>query len=408
MRALLRDPLRQAFIEVGCRRDGDSLDILLRDRIVSADELAARKGKFIAAGLAPNPLPGTTSEVYDSQPRPSVIGELYFGAGAHRSRPLGFVKAGGKAMMIHSLEIIGPGMHRLTLAREEAIRSDSYYRRSRWSRTIGALGREVWERLIHLKAGIVGCGRAGSLIADMLARLGFREIVLIDADMIEVHNLGEMTAVKDADVGANKAEALAGRLRSQMPEAMLKEISAPLGDDSAIEEAKRCDVLFATVDNDAARLTAAVTATLYHKTLIDIGTSVSYSSSGEAVERFMGADIRLIVPGDGCLLCRGNLVSYRQAVDDLTGYGLSSRRAGWRDQRAGSLRSLNGVAASIAVRMLEDLVAERIEGSLWAQLEFSERGRMSIHYVESGGERGVCSLCAKSGLGDDALAGLKP
>ncbi|MEW6208823.1 MAG: ThiF family adenylyltransferase, partial [Acidobacteriota bacterium] len=401
---------RQAFIEVGCRRDSDSFDILLRDRIASADELAARKGTFIAAGLAPNPLPGATSEGYDTQSRPLIIGELYFGEGARRSSPLGFVKVSGRVEMIHSLEIIGPGMHRLALAGgdEEASRSGSYYRRSRWSRTIGALGREAWERLINLRACVVGCGRAGSLIAEMLAHLGFREITLIDGDMIEVHNLGEMAVVADADVGAKKSEALARRLRERMPDALaLREISAPLGDDSAIEAAKRCDVLFAAVDDDAARLTAAVTAALYHKTLIDVGASVSYSSSGEAVERFMGADIRLIVPGDGCLLCRGNLVNYRRAVDDLTGYGLSSRRA-WRDQRAGSLRSLNSVAASIAVRMLEDLVAERIEGSLWAQLEFSERGRMSISYPDAGAGSGSCSLCAKSGLGDDALAGLKP
>ncbi len=290
---------------------------------------------------------------------------------------------------------------------------------ARWSRTIGALGGEaIWERLTRLRIALIGCGRTGSLAAVTLTRLGMRQLTLIDPDIVEVHNLGEMDAVTEADLGRPKAEAIAGHLRSLLKPRLssrhrvfpsIVPVVNPITDPPALNAAKECDVLFCCADNDSARLATAILATLYHKVLIDIGAGIFYrnQSSPPHTHRTMGADIRLILPGDGCLLCRGNLSNYAQALENLCNYrvlaGLQQRE--WNQQRAGSLRSLNQLAAALGVQLLQDLVAERIQASTWAHVEFDNAGRLTLNYPPAPQPTDVptCALCLKAGLGDQGL-----
>jgi hypothetical protein len=69
------------------------------------------------------------------------------------------------------------------------------------------------------------------------------------------------------------------------------------------------------------------------------------------------------------------------------------------------LHSLNQIAAGLATRLLEDLVAERLPGSRWVHLEFDGRGNVLTRYpfVPSTAARPDCLLCAKAGLGDDGF-----
>ena len=67
----------------------------------------------------------------------------------------------------------------------------------------------MFQRLRSLHVALVGCGRTGSLVVDALAALGVARLTLIDPDMLELHNLGEMVGRLDDAVGRPKAEALA-------------------------------------------------------------------------------------------------------------------------------------------------------------------------------------------------------
>jgi molybdopterin/thiamine biosynthesis adenylyltransferase len=282
---------------------------------------------------------------------------------------------------------------------------------------MGALGRDVWERLVGLNVVVVGCGRTGSLMAVSLARLGIRRLALIDPDCVELHNLGEMDAVSQADLGTPKAEALARHLFSLSSPGRISilPLNASVAHPTALSAAKAGDVLVCCADNDAARLATGLIATLYHKVLLDIGTGI-FHERGEQGSAFriphsairnrrMGADVRLIIPGDGCLLCRGNLTAYSQAVEDLCNHRPPARVQGeWRQERAGSLRSLNQLVAGLAVQMFQDLVAERIQGSIWARVEFDEAGQLEVRYPPiQPTSSSECPLCAKAGLGDEGL-----
>jgi len=282
---------------------------------------------------------------------------------------------------------------------------------------MGALGDPAaFARLAGLKVCLVGASRGNSLVAENLARLGIAP-TLIDPDVTEDHHLGEINLLTAADVGRPKAEALAGHLQELLSEGAGSPlpIVASITDRDAIAAAIACDVLITWVDNDAAHLAAAILATMYHKVGIHIGTGIRFEPGQSAPalnsqlstlsSRSMGADVRLIIPGDGCLLCRGNLTNYERAVEELCNpRATANRPTDWRRQRAGSLRSLNAVAAGLGVQMLLDLVAERLQGSTWAHLEFDQAGRLSVTYPQIGQDNGQpCALCAKAGLGDDGL-----
>lgn len=283
----------------------------------------------------------------------------------------------------------------------------------RWSRTIGGLGGEgVWERLTRLRVAVVGCGRSGSVLAEMLGGLGINSLVLIDPDLLEQHNLGEMAGVHPEQVGLPKVQVLVELLRRHgSPHMDLEDLAEPLWSSTALQAAKQCDLLFVAADHDAARLTAAIFSTLYHKVLIDCATGIQFPTPSSATSspftqpsaRVMGADVRLIVPGDGCLLCQGNLTNYMDAVETLCHQPmLTPALVDWRRQRVGSLRSLNTTAAALAVRLLEDLVAERLTGSVWAHLEFDAAGRLTVTYPTHS-PSAPCVLCTKAGLGDAGL-----
>jgi molybdopterin/thiamine biosynthesis adenylyltransferase len=260
----------------------------------------------------------------------------------------------------------------------------------RWSRTQGGFGgREVWERWLGCPMAIIGVGRSGSLLAEALIRSGVLNLSLIDADIVEPHNLAEMALADETDVGQPKAEAIAQRLLNLNANAHIHAFLQRIGEAKTRQVAARHPILWQCVDNDAARIQGGLVATAYHRVLIDVATGIHTVN-----QRRMGADIRLILPGDGCLLCRGGLSQGWKGL-----FPEVSQTRDWREQRAGSLRSLNQIAIGLALRLAEDLFAERLTRSIWLHLEFSADGMAQITYppLEASGE---CLLCKKAGSGD--------
>jgi hypothetical protein len=415
VRALASARNHQVFVHVGIRETPGEREWLVREVIlVSADSPSPQQRPLFRVTGNANPREQLQNLARPSDP--GVAGHLFVGEDATRGQVCGVVFMPDGPQPLECLYLPGPGMHQIaTTPADEALRlahewGDSAVQLNRWSRTIGALGGiQVWQRLVGLKMGVIGCGRTGSLLATALVRLGVRSLTLIDPDVIEAHNLGEMDTVTEEDLGAFKVEALAERLRSLGPRGTtsFQPFPVPVTEGVVRAAVQSCEVLFSCVDNDAARLATALLATLYHRLLIDIGTGIfSEPAATPPGRRTLGADVRLILPHDGCLLCRGNITDYVQAVEDLCHGRLPVQQGGtWRDHRAGLLRSLNDLATGLAVRMLEDLVAEHIETSTWAHLEFSEDGRLSVTYPMPQGNpiQTTCPLCAKAGQGDEAL-----
>jgi len=359
---------------------------------------------------------------WTSHPWPSHVRcRLWLGGEPGHRQIWGAVLNQGQAQPLDELSLPGPGMSRIHLQNNSPNThhhpvSDTLL--DRHSRTIGALGGEpIWQTLRNLKIQIIGCGRSGSLIAANLARLGVHELTLTDPDLLEEHNLGEMDLVSSASLGQPKVEVLRNSLNEITDNSLsVTPLACPVTAPAAIQACRDADVIFCCVDNDTARLAAGTLATLHHKVLVDIGTGVHLfrpeslfpsAFTGlsprlrSMVQRTMGADVRLILPGDGCVLCRGGLANFHQAALELTGrHSPPSSPVDWRRQRAGSLRSLNQMAAGLATQMLQDLVARQIRSSSWARLEGDQQGRFHIRYPTLAPPPLTCPLCARAGLGE--------
>jgi hypothetical protein len=254
-----------------------------------------------------------------------------------------------------------------------------------------------------LHYGVVGVGRSGSVLAQALtAGWGVERLSLIDPDVIQEHNLGEMAGVTEANRGAAKATALASGLRfPELSRPTITTVVSSITHLPALSAAQACDVLFGCLDHDAARLALAALAVLFCKPYVDIATGIH----GTAGRRRMGADVRLLIPGERCLLCLGGLADpagTRRVLASADGEQAFYAERDWRQERAGSLRSLNQLAAALALRLWEDFITERVTGSTWIHAEFDQVGRMNVAYPPLT-PTSPCSLCMLLGLGEEGL-----
>jgi hypothetical protein len=415
---------RPPLLEVGRRATNGDTEWLARDLFVpgDADGRTGRPDRLFEVRIA--------ADNRDFPREKSVPAQYAGGLTLAADRPhlpvAGVAWCQGSSRSLHSVRLVGPGMFHIPLsadARAEEQRRVlpfSTPAQQYWSRTIGALGgAAAWRRLVRLRTTVVGCGRTGSIAASMLRRIGVSDITLIDPDRIEAHNCGEMDLVDGTDVSEPKVAALARRLtRLDVPvPGHVTAVPHAIDHADAVAAVKQAEIVVTAVDSDAARLSAALLSTLYHKVLLDVGAGVLLGQgtrraratpAGAGAEvawparRVMGADIRLVVPGDGCLLCRGGLTNYTQALRDLwRGRTANDVRRIGSERRVGSLRSLNQLAVATGMRLLEDLVTGYVTSTTWVRIEFDERGWPSVDVPEAADR--ACDVCRQRGLGDDAL-----
>jgi len=240
----------------------------------------------------------------------------------------------------------------------------------RFSRTIGALGGpEAFRKVSRLRLGFVGAGRMGTaLLYRFVKTLGVRRVAIVDSDTVEPHNLGESVIYDEGAIGQQKAFACENWLALHHPEVEVAAVPLSVTHGTSIDILKRCDVLFCSADHPAGRLAAAAVAAAYGRTLIDIGTLIP--REGDPVRR-PGIDVRLVVP-DRCLLDFGGIGGGEEgmralASPDLEASALSTRE--WREERAGSLDSLNDLATCLARRIYERYVTGQLDQSIWCQLD---------------------------------------
>jgi hypothetical protein len=59
----------------------------------------------------------------------------------------------------------------------------------------------------------------------------------------------------------------------------------------------------------------------------------------------------------------------------------------------------------VAMRLLEDLLAARLQDNTWAHLEFDATGHMAVTYPQPRAPHEPCPLCRLAGWGEDGMSG---
>jgi len=416
LETLVTDSSRVAIFRLGVHRRSDGLDLLAHDpRLGQAREsrAATRSAHRALVALSRTPHEQVTAWMAEARTQAAIhwAGFVAIGIDEGRDRLAGgLLGPDGATWPLDAVALIGPGMSEIVLPSYHATGRRNVgaepLAEGRWTRSMAALGARAWRRLTGLSYGIIGCGRSGSLLAQSLAGLGVSQMILVDPDAVEEHNLGEMVEVDAGDVGHGKAEVVAAHLAKAYPWVHVQPIVASVTANRVLAPLLGCDVLACAADNDGARLAGAALSTLYLKPLLDVGTAIL----GIGPELHMGSDVRLLVPGDGCLLCLGGLARPQEAQAMLTSAsGEQQFREGrnWRTERVGSLRSLNLTATGIGMRLLEDFMAGRRTRSTWLRLEFNREGVPAITEMLAA-RRPDCPLCRRTGHGDQALTEIMP
>ncbi|MDR0297849.1 MAG: HesA/MoeB/ThiF family protein [Streptococcaceae bacterium] len=84
---------------------------------------------------------------------------------------------------------------------------------ARYKRQIQVLGTDGQEKLARATVLLVGCGAIGTQTAETLVRAGIGQLLLVDFDRVELSNLQRQTLFDEADIGQQKVEAAAKKLR---------------------------------------------------------------------------------------------------------------------------------------------------------------------------------------------------
>ena len=194
----------------------------------------------------------------------------------------------------------------------------------RQSRLFGDAGQELLRRT---RVGIVGLGGAGSILAELLGRLGVGEFILADPQRADETNLPRLIAARRCDgalpfwvpqaLGERlltpKVRMAARNIRRANRRARVRPIAKDFLDASVAANFKDCDFLFLAADTMGARLLFNAIVHQYGITGIQVGAKIPVAADGTVGNVFCVS--RIITPERGCLWCNG-LISASRLQDE--------------------------------------------------------------------------------------------
>ena len=132
---------------------------------------------------------------------------------------------------------------------------DNQRDRRRQRRTVDSWGERKQRDLEALRIGVVGVGSVGSVVAEGLARVGVSEIVLIDHDVVEEHNLDRLLNAHRKDIGRLKTDVAEDAIRaaSTADGVVVANYPRKVQHRESYAAARDCDILVSCVDSPVAR-----------------------------------------------------------------------------------------------------------------------------------------------------------
>ena len=184
----------------------------------------------------------------------------------------------------------------------------------RQARLFGDAGQHILSRI---KVGVTGAGGGGSLLLQMLARLGVGHLVAVDSDLVDSTNLPRIVGARQRDVGRAKVEVAKRVAREANPKVRFEAIEGSVVDAIVARRLADADFLFLATDTMQSRL---IFNALVHQYLIpgiQIGAKVTVEPKTGKVEDVFTVS-RLVLPSSGCLQCNGLISSAQLQQEALT------------------------------------------------------------------------------------------
>lgn len=308
---------------------------------------------------------------------------------------------------VHGVQGGLPGTVRIspTSASRHAGTGRPFQPEARHERQFALFRPETQELLAKSAVAIVGLGGLGSFAALECAHLGFGRLILVDPDEVEPTNLNRLIGATDADVGRPKVHVYADLIRTIAPKNVVDAVPASILSDAALRLAKNADIMLGCVDSHGARLVMNQLAVQYVIPFIDSGSGIRLD--GERRVSQAGGQIQVVLPGLGCLECRG-FIDARQAAYDLAPPHVRQRELahGYGTQEpAPSVVFLNGTVASLLVAEAVKVISGTWHGQAPSPILFYDLLSQSLTRADVRSSEG-CTTCGTDGV--TALADLSP
>lgn len=272
-----------------------------------------------------------------------------------------------------------------------------------FDRQILLFGEEGQKRISHTSTAIIGAGGVGSIVFEMLTRLGAGKVILVDDDLVETSNLNRLIGSTKKDVSLSKVEVLKQHAE-HYSHTEVEAVSKSVLDLSVLEMLKDVDVLISCTDTQSSRLVLNELVVKYLIPLIDLGTGV-FTEKG-VIEA--GGQVRIVLPDSFCLGCIDG-INYAKAGNELMGREDREmrQRAGYvqgQDMPSPSVVSLNGTVASLGVTEFINLVCGIRKVNTYVCYDMQSNNIVSETLLAEPDD--ACLVCGNSGM--KALGDLKP
>lgn len=264
----------------------------------------------------------------------------------------------GKDLRFDHVVVVGASHRRFTSGyRDEPLESLNRY--ARQSLIFGDVGQAV---LSKASVGVIGLGGAGSLVNQLLARLGVGRILGIDFDWVELSNIPRIVGSVQSDAvdffgdepnpKASKKVTVAKRVaEAANPNVEFIPIAKDVTMLSAALSLRECDYLFLCADKMQARLVFNTAVNQYLIPGFQVGAKVTVDrTTGRVTEPFMVS--RPVYPGTGggCMLCNELIPASKLQEEALSEAERKSQRyVDDEDVHAPSVVTMNAVASADAV-----------------------------------------------------------
>ena len=209
-------------------------------------------------------------------------------------------------------------------------------------------------RLRRLRIGVVGCSGTGSIVIELLARLGAGTLVLVDKDKIEERNLNRIMNSTGDNIGQPKVDVLAEAVRAMKLGTQVVPLDLNLYSPQAVRAIAECDVVFGCMDTAEGRHLLNRIATFYVIPYFDLGVHLAADDKGGISEA--SGVVHYLQPGRSSLLSRGAYTLEQVRAEGLFRTDPAAykeqRRAGYIkgvDEKAPAVVSVNSTIASLAV-----------------------------------------------------------
>jgi hypothetical protein len=270
---------------------------------------------------------------------------------------------GGRAALA-ATTVIGPNV--TTLYPEPRPRTHGRVGDDRQARLFGVTGRDM---LAATRIGVVGAGGAGSLIVELLARLGVGQIVIIDPDRVEIHNLPRLIGARRLDALAfltqrpwnllpaplrrrlarhtrHKTALAARAARRANPDVRVEQYRLDVSEPAAAAALTSCDWIMLAADSATARLVVNKIAHQYLIPATQVGVKVDVDDDGSV--GIVHAVSRMVAPEAGCLDCQG-LIDHTALATEALPEALRRAADYGTGEPAPAVAALNTLAVGPAV-----------------------------------------------------------